>query len=129
MIAVDTSSLSNFLKGERTADAELVKKALTDGVLVFPPLVVAELFSSPTITDTLKSIIQDVPILELKSGFWERVGTNRATILKAKKKARLADAMIATCCMDHGIPIIARDDDYRHFTDYFGLEVRSGQSA
>jgi len=129
MIAVDTSSLSNFLKREGTADAELVKKAITDGILVLPPVVVAELFSSPAMTDVLKSVIQDVPVLELKTGFWERVGTNRATILQAKKKARLADAMIATCCLDHGVPIIARDGDFRHFADYFGLEVRTGEPA
>ena len=126
MIAADTSSLSNFLKREGTADADLVRKALIDGNLVLSPVVVAELFSSPNMTDTLKAAIQDVPVLDLLPGFWERVGTNRATLLRAGKKARLADTMIATCSLDHGIAIIARDSDYRHFTEHFGLVVHSG---
>lgn len=126
MIAADTSSLSNFLKREGTADADLVRKALTDGNLILSPVVVAELFSSPNMTDTLKAAIQDVPVLDLLPGFWERVGSNRAALLRAGKKARLADSMIATSCLDHGIAIIARDSDYRHFTDHFGLVVHSG---
>ena len=126
MIAADTSSLSNFLKREGTADADLVRKALTDGTLVLSPVVVSELFSSPNMTDALKAAIQDVPVLDLLAGFWERVGNNRAALLRAGKKARLADSMIATCCLDHNIPIIARDSDYRHFSEHFGLVVHSG---
>lgn len=126
MIVADTSSLSNFLKREGTADANLVKKALTDGTLILSPVVVAELLSSPNMTDALKSAIQDLPVLDLHPGFWERVGTNRATLLRAGKKARLADSMIATSSLDHGIPIIARDNDYRHFSQHFGLVVHSG---
>lgn len=129
MIAVDTSSFSNFLKNEGTSDAELVRQALTNEVLVLPPVVVAELFSSPAMSSVLKSAIQDIPVLELKEGFWERVGINRQAILQAGKKALLADAMIATCCLDHDVPIIARDGDFRHFADHFGLVVKTGKSA
>jgi len=101
MIAADTGSLSNFLKKEETSDALLVKQALIDGRLVLSPVVIAELFSSPNITDDLKSALQDLPTLELLPGFWERVGLNRAELIRAGKKARLADSMIATCCLDH----------------------------
>lgn len=127
MIAADTSSLSNFLKRSGTADAVLVRQILLDGALVLPPVVVAELFSSPAMNEKLKSIIHDLPTLELNPGFWERVGTNRSTIIKAGKKARLADSMIATFCLDHKIPIIARDSDFRHFADHFGLKVLTGE--
>lgn len=129
MISADTSSLSNFLKGQKTEDAELVKSALLDGHLVLTPIVVAELFSSPVMSDALKSIIGDVPLLDLKDGFWERVGSNRAEILKSGNKARLADSMIATCCLDHQVPLIARDSDYRHFEFHFKLDLRSGMDA
>jgi predicted nucleic acid-binding protein len=129
VIAADTSSLSNFLKREGTADSDLVRKALIDGNLVLSPVVVAELFSSPNMTATLKAALQDVPVLELLPGFWERVGTNQATLLRAGKKASLADSMIATCCLDHDIAIIARDSDYRHFTEHFELVVYSGMTG
>jgi predicted nucleic acid-binding protein len=123
MIAVDTSSLSNFLKGSNTKDAELVKKALIDDLLILPPVVIAELLSSQFITKALRSVILEIPVLELKPGFWERVGSNRNLLLKDGRKARLADAMIATCCLDHGISIISSDHDFQHFSDYFGLSV------
>ncbi len=100
---------------------------LIDGNLILSPVVVAEPFSSPNMTDTLKAAIQDLPVLDLLPGFWERVGSHRATLLRAGKKARLADSMIATSCLDHGIPIIAQDRDYRHFTEHFGLVVYSGK--
>ena len=126
MISADTSSLSNFFKGTGTADALLVRRALLDESLVLSPVVVAELLSSPKMSESLRKIIADIPVLELKDGFWERVGLNRAVILQTGKKARLADSMIATSCMDHSIAIISSDTDYRHFTEHFGLEVHTG---
>jgi predicted nucleic acid-binding protein len=87
---------------------------------------IAELFSSPNMTDALKAAIQDIPTLELLPGFWERVGHKKAQLLRAGKKARLADTMIATCSLDHNTPINARDSDYRHFNQHCGLIVHSG---
>jgi len=124
MIAADTSSLSNFLKKAGTADAELVKKALINENLVLSPVVVAELFSSSKMNDEIIAAIEDIPVLELKPGFWKRAGENRAKLNVLGKKARLADSLIATCCLDHRIALIANDNDYRHFAEYFGLVIK-----
>ena len=78
MITADTSSLSNFLKGAGTSDAELVKAAVLSERLVLSPIVIAELFSSINISKDLESAIEDIPVLELKTGFWKRAGKNRA---------------------------------------------------
>ena len=121
MIAADTSSVVNFLKGEDTPDVQLIEEALANHALVLAPVVVSELLSSPKMTTDLREWILDLPQLPMKEGFWSRVGDNCATILRAKKKARLADSMIATFSLDHGVPLIARDSDYRHFSDHFGL--------
>ena len=126
MIAADTSSLSNFLKKAGTGDAKLVKTALINEKLVLSPIVIAELFSSAKMSDSVESAIEGIPVLELKPGFWKRAGKNRAKLLRLGKKARLADSLIATCCLDHEIALIAIDDDYRHFADHFNLVVKSG---
>ena len=126
MIAADTSSLSNFLKRTGTSDADLVKTALQNERLVLSPIVIAELFSSANMNKELEFAIEDIPVLELKAGFWKRAGKNRAALHRAGKKARLADTLIATCCLDYGIALIASDTDYRHFADHFDLVVKSG---
>jgi len=126
MISADTSSLSSFLKKADTPDAALVKSALLDERLVLTPVVVSEIFSSPYLSEQLESALEQIPMLDLKPGFWKRAGKNRSILLAAGKKARLADSLIATCCLDYGIPLIASDSDYRHFTEHFDLLVKSG---
>ena len=124
MIGVDTSSFIAFLQGEKAEDVDLVRQAITDEVLVMPPFVVTELFSARNLDDEVKTVILDLPQLPLTSGFWERAGEARATVLAAKKKARTLDTMIAMYCIDHGLPLIARDGDYRHFVEHFGLVLK-----
>lgn len=77
-------------------------------------------------TQELERTILDLPRMETLPGFWERVGRNRSTILRSGLKAKLADSMIATFCLDHEIPLIARDGDYRHFANHFGLIIKEG---
>ena len=65
--------------------------------------------------------IKELPVLFLSSGFWSRAGVLRAKILAKKLKARLADALIAQVCIDHNIPLITRDNDFRHYVKHAGL--------
>ncbi len=37
--------------------------------------------------------------------------------------------MIAVYVLDHGMPLIARDGDYRHFVERFGLILKPGKSG
>jgi len=39
----------------------------------------------------------------------------RAAVLRQKKKARVADALIAQSCLDQSIPLVTRERDVRHF--------------
>ncbi len=123
MIAVDTSSFIAFLAGEESEDTALVTQALKDETLILPSFVVTELFSARNLDDGVKAVILELPQLEIPSKFWERAGEMRAAILTAGKKARTLDSMIACCCIVHDIPLIARDNDYRHFADHFGLRL------
>ena len=54
-------------------------------------------------------------MLELHAGFWERAGRLRARTLGAGHKAKLADTLIAQCCLDHDVPLVTRDPDFKHF--------------
>ena len=123
MIAVDTCSFVNFLDGAQSDDVALVRQAITDETLVLPPFVVTELFSARNLSNEAKEVILDLPQLTIEYGFWERAGDARATILKAGRKARTLDTMIAVCCLDHSIPLITCDGDYRYFAKHFGLRI------
>lgn len=115
MIAADTSSMVAFLRGDDGDDVELIQSALDHRQLALPPVVLTELLSDPALPDKVRELLSALPILEVEPGFWERAGLLRASVLRQKKKARVADALIAQSCLDQSSPLVTRDRDVRHF--------------
>lgn len=115
MIAADTSSMIAFLEGDEGDDADLIQAALDHQQLALPPVVLAELLSDPALPRAVRSLLAGLPILEVEAGFWERAGLLRAAVLRQKKKARVADSLIAQSCLDQATPLVTRDKDFRHF--------------
>src|SRR5690349_6696456 len=112
MIAADTSSIIAFLRNDKGKDVLLIEEALKNAQLILPPPVLAEILSDPKLPKQIASFSIELPLLEILSGFWERVGKTRALILSKKLKARLADTLIAQSCIDHQAPLITRDRDF-----------------
>jgi predicted nucleic acid-binding protein len=123
MIAVDTSSMVAFFEGAAGDDADLVQSALDDQQLVLPPVVLTELLSDPALPANVQSLLTALPQLQVEPGFWERAGLLRASILKRRLKARVADALIAQSCLDQSVPLVTRDRDFRHFAKAAGLPL------
>lgn len=123
MIAVDTSSLISYLSGEQGSDVEAIEVALVQKQVVFPPVVLTEILSDPELSSDRKGLIKQVPLLSLKEGFWERAGCLRAQVISKGLKARLADTLIAQSCLDHSVPLISRDSDFKHFVRIAGLKL------
>lgn len=123
MIAVDTSSWSAYLGGGRGDDVEALEAALEHGNVVLPPVVLSELLSSPRLTEDAAKLFIGVPLLELGAGYWERAGRLRAKVLAKGLRARLADTLIGQSCLDHRVPLVTRDDDFRHFATLGGLRL------
>lgn len=115
MIAADTSSMVAFLEGDTGDDVEVIQSALDHRQLALPPVVLTELLSDPRLPDRVRALLCALPILDVEPGFWERAGRLRASVLRQKKKARVADALIAQSCLDQSSPLITRDKDFRHF--------------
>jgi predicted nucleic acid-binding protein len=65
----------------------------------------------------------ELPLLEISEGYWERAGRLRATVLARGLRARLADTLIAASCIDHGVTLVTRDPDFRHFSKLGGLAL------
>jgi predicted nucleic acid-binding protein len=123
MLCLDTSSVIAYLQGEEGSDVDLIDQALIDQVGVLSPVSIAELLSDPHLSSTLRRTILELPTLPITEGFWERAGLLRAKILKAGRRANLADTLIAQGCLDHQATLVTRDRDFKSFMSLAGLRV------
>jgi predicted nucleic acid-binding protein len=123
MIAADTSTWIAFLEGDSGEDTDLLDTALRDRQVVLPPVVLAEVLSDPGLPEGVSLTLSDLPLLDISSGYWQRAGALRAKVLAQRRKARLADALIAQSCLDHGVALLTRDRDFCAFADAAGLKL------
>ena len=116
-------------------------KAISDArkiTVEVPPelLEKAQRASGSGITQTVRTGLQlvaashaDARLRQLRPGYWQRAGELRAKVLAKRRKARLGDALIAQSCIDHGIPLLTRDRDFRAFAEAAGLDLVIGFAA
>lgn len=123
MIVADTSTLIAYFGDQRGTDVDKLDAALTLGEVTISPVVLSELLSDPKLPAPLADLVKRLPCFELDDGFWIRVGEMRARLIARKLRARLPDAMIAQSCIDHDVPLITRDTDFRHFAKHCGLKL------
>jgi predicted nucleic acid-binding protein len=125
VIAADSSSLIAYLEGDSGADIDLIGQAMASDELALAPPVVTELRSGTIPNQGLDRFLARTPRLAMDDGLWDRAGRNRRLLIEKGVKARFADAIIAQCCIDADVPLIARDRDYRHFERWCGLKLAS----
>jgi len=121
MIAADTSTWISFFEGRQGDDVLALISALQSRQVVMPPPVLTELLSDPELSPSVAQTLLELPLMELREGFWHRAGKLRAKALARKRKARLGDALIAQCCVDLDIALITRDGDFEVFSEYLDL--------
>jgi len=114
---VDTSAFSRALEGIRDESTIRLRRALRENAARFPPVVITELLSRPGLAPAAQHLILSIPRLTILDGFWERAGLLRAECKARRVRANLADVLIAQSCIDHDIPLITYDRDFRHFQD------------
>ena len=115
MIAIDTSSLQRLFAGEAAHDVAAARAALLTGDAALPPVVVTEVLCQPKIDRRAIDDLLAIRMLELLPGYWERAGRLRARLLAEGYKANLGDTLIAQSCIDHDVPLITHDRDFRRF--------------
>lgn len=123
MIAADTSSFIAYLQGELSEDATAVADAIRDSTLTLPPVVATELLADESADARLQRVLHRIAFLGLTNDYWLRAGRTRGLLIRKGFKARLGDALVAQACIDHDIPLIARDRDFRHFVKHCGLKL------
>jgi predicted nucleic acid-binding protein len=123
LIAADSSSLINYFRGAGSPDRALVRRAVAAESLWLPPPVKTELLSGRLSGPDMAVFLQNAPLLDITPGYWERAAASRRLVLSRGLKAKLADTLIAQCCIDADVPLIAADGDFRHFADLCGLKL------
>jgi len=125
VIAIDTSSWIAFFSDREPDgdDTALVESALTDPQARLPPFVLTEILSDPKLPRSVARMLQQLHRLEPKPGFWERTGRSRARLLTRRHRDRLAETLIAQTGLDHGVRLVMRDADFRHFARLTGLRL------
>jgi hypothetical protein len=123
LIAIDSSSLIAYLSGAGGTDVAAVDAALASKQGCLPPVVLTELLSDPNLPKALEGLLQRLPRLGVSDGYWERAGALRAAVIAHKRKAPLADVLIAQTCLDHDVPLITRDRDFRAFARIAALKL------
>jgi predicted nucleic acid-binding protein len=116
LIAIDTSSLRRWARGESGADVRRADEAILSGDAALPPIVLAEALSSPAVERHFVDFVLTLPLLDIEEGYWRRAGDLRRSILRDGYKANLSDALIAQACIDKNVLLITHDADFRHFT-------------
>jgi predicted nucleic acid-binding protein len=123
MIAFDTSTWIAFFEAHSGDDVEMLTKALGDRQVVMAPAVLTELLSDPELPSSAANSLSDLPLIDIRPGYWQRAGSLRAQVLAKKSKARLGDALIAQSCIDGEVPLITRDRDFQAFAETAGLNL------
>jgi predicted nucleic acid-binding protein len=126
LIAADTSTWVAYLAGVLDSDTNRLREAIQGRQLLMPPAVLTELISNPALPADIAQALLEVPLIEVRSGFWLRAGQLRAKVLARRRKARLGDALIAQCCIDRGVPLLTRDSDFQAFAETAELELVAG---
>ena len=123
MIAADTSTWIAFLENAPGEDTQLLELALKDRQMLMIPAVLTELLSDPALSSGAAEALAEIPMIDIQSGYWQRAGRLRAKVLSKRRKARLGDALIAQTCIDRGIVLLTRDQDFRAFADAARLNL------
>ena len=108
-IVADTSEWVEYFAGRPAA---LLDHALAAGLVVLPPIVVAELVSgarSAKDRALLEDVLGDLALPSLPFDHWVRVGSLRASLRARGLSVSTPDAHIAQCALDHDAPLLTRD--------------------
>jgi len=119
----DTSSVVAYIRGEQGSDVELLDRALTDYSLVLAPVSVSELLSDTGLSTSVERFVLGIKQLVITAGYWERAGKLRAGLFRHGYRPKIADTLIAQSCLDHGVPLVTRDQDFSCFQKFSGLRL------
>lgn len=123
MVCADTNCWIRYWAGVREWETDELDLALAEKRLVMAPMVISELLNAEEMKDEYAVDLRQVPMLELKAGFWERAGRLRAHMFRAGYRPKMTDTLIALVCMDSDAPLLTYDRGFVAFAKTAGLQL------
>jgi len=108
-IVADTSEWIEYLAGR---PADLLDHALASGLVVVPPVVIAELLSGAVSREDhmgLEDLLRDLTLHDAGFEHWSRVGALRRLLARKGLTVSTADAHVAQCALDRDTVLLSRD--------------------
>lgn len=122
-VVADTSIWIDFFAGVPTP---FLEEALARGVVVLPPIVVAELVSGARRAGeraALEDMLRELPLHETPRGHWVRVGDLRRALRAKGVTVSTPDAHVAQCAIDRDAILLARDAIFPHIARHSSLRL------
>jgi predicted nucleic acid-binding protein len=123
-VVADTSVWIDFLAG-RSASA--LEDALADGIVILPPLVVAELVSGarrPRDRAAIVDLLGELTLHETPLDHWMRVGDLRRGLRGRGLSVSTPDAHVAQCALDRDAILLSRDAVFVRIAAISALRLR-----
>lgn len=122
-VVVDTSVWIDFFAGVAVPAME---DALSRGIVVLPPIVVAELLSGARREQdrvAITEVLSDLALHDTPREHWLRVGELRRTLRARGISVSTPDAHVAQCAIDRDAPLLSRDAIFARIARQAGLRL------
>ena len=122
-VVADTSVWVDFFAGVPTPSLE---EALAQGVVVLPPIVVAELVSGarrPRERAAIEDMLRELPLHDTPRSHWVRVGELRRHLRAKGLSTSIPDAHVAQCALDRDATLLVRDAIFSHIARHSALRL------
>lgn len=122
-LVADTSIWIEFFAGR---EAFALEAALADGLVVVPPIVVAELLSgarSLKHRKAVRDLLEELPLHETPRSHWLRVGELRRSLAENGLSVSTPDAHVAQCALDREAPLLTRDRVFERIAELTPLRL------
>jgi predicted nucleic acid-binding protein len=79
--------------------------------------------SAPEADVKVAALLEGLQMLPILDKYWERVGALRRSMRLHGRRSRLGDVLISQSCLDHDVPLVTRDSDFRAYAECCGLRL------
>jgi predicted nucleic acid-binding protein len=126
VILVDSSVWVDYFKGQKSAQTDCLDELLSQQPILIGDIILTEVLQGFTSDSDFNKALRILGALELIEIGGRGVGIQAARnyrLLRARgiTVRKTIDTLIATRCIEDGIPLLFSDRDFQPFVDHLGL--------
>ena len=126
MILVDSSVWIDYFCGKDTAETEILDSTLGVRAVAIGDLILTEVLQGFRLDkdfNTAKELLDELTVFEMLGK--EMAVKSAANFRRLRKRGttirKTADVIIASFCIEHGLPLLFSDQDFKPFVTELGL--------